>query len=189
MGRLFLRVFLWFWLGSSALVIVFGLSLANVFPDAVTTWRFIGRTAMRALGSEMANAYEREGAAAALAIASAAGREGGFRVWLYSLDGHLLAGPPEAPEAHDAVSRAVTEHESERLTAGGATLLARRATSASGGSYIVLWDAPRALRSSMQPAAPRCLLRVGALRLGGAVVCLALVCPSVCPIETLRRVG
>lgn len=184
MGRLFVRVFLWFWLGSSALIVVLGLTLALAVPDAMSTWRFIGRTAMRYLGAQMADAYERGDVAAARAIAASAGREGGFRVWLYSLDGALLAGPEAAAGSGQVLARALANDD--RIGAGDAPLLARRTTSTSGGEYIVMWDAPRALRTAFRSSPVRSSLRLVGLLLVSAAVCSALVWQIVKPIRTLQ---
>jgi two-component system sensor histidine kinase CpxA len=186
MGRLFVRVFLWFWLGSSALIIVLGLTLAVALPDAVATWRFIGRTAMRYLGSEMADAYEREGVAAAQAMAVSAGQEGRFRVWLYSRDGLPLAGPAPPSGSGEAVARAIAEDDTGRLAVGDPPLLARRVTSESGAQYVVMWDAPGALRAAFQPSPLRFVLRLAALLLVGGAVCWLLVWQITKPIRTLQ---
>jgi two-component system sensor histidine kinase CpxA len=186
MGRLFVRVFLWFWLGSSALIVVLGLTLAFALPDAVATWRFIGRTAMRYLGAAMADAYERDGAAAARAMAVSAGEEGGFRVWLYSPEGRPLAGPAPPAGASDAVARAAAGDDTARLGGGDSALLARRITSQSGAQYVVMWDAPGALRTAFKPSPVRFVLRLAALLLVGGAVCWVLVWQITKPVRTLQ---
>ena len=39
MGRLFLRIFLWFWVGSTCLLLVLAASLLIVRPEIVSSWR------------------------------------------------------------------------------------------------------------------------------------------------------
>lgn len=186
MGRLFVRVFLWFWLGSAALVVVLGLTLALSLPDAVTTWRFIGRTAMRYLGMQMANAYEQRGAAAARAMATSAAEEGRFRVWLFTPQGQPLAGPAPPEGSRETVARAAADDGAGSFAAGDAPFLARRITSESGADYVVMWDAPQALRTAFQFSPVRFVLRVGALLLVGGAVCWLLVWQIAKPIRTLQ---
>ncbi len=50
MSRLFLRIFLWFWLGSTALVLVLAVSVIVAQPDVISTWRFISRATMQYVG-------------------------------------------------------------------------------------------------------------------------------------------
>ena len=70
MSRLFLRIFLWFWLGSTVLFLVLAVSLILSQPDVITTWRFIGRSAMQYVGSHVADVYEQDGASAAATVES-----------------------------------------------------------------------------------------------------------------------
>jgi two-component system sensor histidine kinase CpxA len=186
MSRLFLRVFLWFWLGSTALVLVLGVTLAVAEPEVVATWRFIGRTAMRYLGAEVANVYERRGQDAAQQTIADASREGRVRLWLYDASGRLVAGPAPLASEQDAVERALANEDAERLTESGQLLLARRTRSASGSDYVIIWEAPRPWRGAFQLSPRRLSLRVVALILTGGLVCAALVWQITKPIRSLR---
>lgn len=186
MGRLFLRVFLWFWLGSTALVLVLGVSLMMAQPDLVATWRVIGRTAMRRLGSQVANVYERQGTGGATSMLADLSREGRFRVWLYGGDGRLVAGPSPLGHAGDLVESALTTDEAERSVGRDAILVARRTVSDSGAPYVVMWEAPRPWRWPSQVPLLRFSLRLGALIVTGGVVCWLLAWQITKPIRTLR---
>ncbi len=63
MGRLFLRIFLWFWVGSTCLLLVLAASLLIARPEIVSSWRVIRMTAMLHLGTRAIEAYEQEGPA------------------------------------------------------------------------------------------------------------------------------
>jgi len=64
-GRLFFRIFLWFWSGTTLLlaVLVTGFLIIQPDPDVLASWRLIGRGAIGAVGSLAANSFEREGSA------------------------------------------------------------------------------------------------------------------------------
>jgi signal transduction histidine kinase len=184
MGRLFLRIFLWFWLGSICLVVVLAASLVMAQPDVITTWRFIGRTAMRSLGSQVANAYERQGGDAAASLVASVSREGRFRVWLYTVGGQLVAGPSPIANAAEIVAGATRDQDVERAESDGRALLARRTTSESGAVYVVVWEAPRFWASQISPA--RFVLRLLALMLTAGIVCWWLTWQITKPVQTLR---
>ena len=49
MGRLFLRIFLWFWLGFTCLLLVFVGSVVVMRPDILASWRMLNQSAILAL--------------------------------------------------------------------------------------------------------------------------------------------
>lgn len=186
MSRLFARIFLWFWIGSLLLVLVLTASFLATQPDSVTTWRFIGRTAMRVLGSQVASVYEREGAQRAASLMADISRDGRFPVWVYSVNGQLVAGPSSLDDAVEIIARATATDDAERVVSGDATLLARRTASEAGNEYVVIWQAPRALRWWTELRSTR-LLRLTALILTSAAVCFLLTWYITKPIRTLRE--
>ncbi len=185
MSRLFTRIFLWFWLGSLSLVLVFAASLAITQPDVVTTWRLIGRTAMRSLGSQVASVYEREGSQRAASLMAAISDDGRFPVWVYGASGEFVAGHSPLDNASDIIMRALTTDNAERVVGTEATLLARSTTSDSGNRYVVIWEAPRPLRWSSDLRSAR-LLRLSAPLLTSAAVCFLLTWYITKPIRALR---
>lgn len=152
MGRLFLRVFLWFWIGSSCLVVVLALSLVAAQPNAFTTWRVIGRAAMAQLGADAANTYERDGAAKAQEAIQALSGEGRFDVWLYTIEGDLIAGPRSMSVPPDLPARARTADDEAGGAADERPIQARRVISNSGRQYVMVWEGPRPLRGLLQPS-------------------------------------
>lgn len=185
MSRLFARIFLWFWVGSLLLVLVFTVSFVATQPDAAATWRLIGRTAMRALGSQVASVYEREGSQRAASMMADISRDGRFPIWLYSVDGQLVAGPSALDDADEIIARATATDEAERVVSGESALLARRTSSESGKAYVVVWQAPR-LRWWTELRSTR-LFRLTALILTSAAVCMLLTWYITKPIRTLRE--
>lgn len=187
MGRLFLRVFLWFWVGSFTLLAVLAVSVTIAQPEALTRWRSIGQAAMPSLGAHIADVYEKGGAAAATAVITDIGGEGRFRAWLYTPAGRLVAGATPAADADGAIHRALTTRDDVgRRFDRDASLLARRIQSGSGTAYVVLWEGPRPLRWYAQASLPVFASRVAALLLASGVVCWLLTWQITKPIGTLR---
>jgi two-component system sensor histidine kinase CpxA len=186
-SRLFLRIFLWFWLGSTTLFLVLAVSFVMAQPDVVATWRFIGRSAMRYVGSHIADVYERHGVAAAAAAIDDIDHERRVRVWLYAIDGRLIAGATPAGNAADAIELArATSGDGERIVSRNASIAARRTTSDSGAEYVVMWEAPRSLRWYAQMSPMRFSMRVTAMIFTSGVVCWLLTWQITKPIERLR---
>jgi two-component system sensor histidine kinase CpxA len=186
MSRLFLRIFLWFWLGSTVLVLVLVASVIMSQPDVITTWRFIGRTAMQYVGSHVADIYEKGGASAAAAVIRNIDREGRLQVWLYAADGRFVAGPGPVADAQDVIARSLASDDAERIVGRESSILARRAYSGSGAAYVVMWEAPRPLRGYAQMSPLRSATRLAALVLTSGIVCWLLTWQITRPIGTLR---
>jgi signal transduction histidine kinase len=186
-SRLFLRVFLWFWLGSFTLLLVLAVSVTIAQPEALTRWRSIGQAAMPYLGAHIANVYEKDGATAATAVISDIGREGRFRAWLYTADSRMVAGVAPAAGAEGAIHRALTTSDNAaRRFDRDASLLATRIESGSRTPYVVLWESPRPLRWYAQASLPVFASRVAALLLASGIVCWLLTWQITKPIGTLR---
>lgn len=182
MSRLFVRIFLWFWLASTVLFLVLAVSIVLIDPTQ-TTWRSIGRAGMRSLGALVATAYEREGADRAAAILSAAGRDGRFRAWLYGIDAQLLAGPAAVDRAPEIVTAALAGNETRRWGIGSSAILATTTASDAGGRYIIMWEAPLA---AYQISPVRFSIRVLALVFTGGLVSAWLTWQITRPVRTLR---
>ena len=187
MGRLFLRIFLWFWFASTSLLVVLivGFLIFQPDPDAVASWRIVGRGAIGAVGSLAANAYEHEGPAEVTSVLEGFSRDAGLRAWLYGPDSKLLSGPPAPEGAQDLVLKAFEKDEAESRTDGGMILIARRIRSSSGRDYVMLWQAPT--RLGRRIFTTRFSLRIVSLVLTGGLVCLWLTWYITRPIRTLRE--
>jgi signal transduction histidine kinase len=186
MGRLFLRIFLWFWIGSTCLLLVLAASLLIVRPEIVSSWRVIRMTAMLHLGTRAIDAYEQEGAARAEAVLAAITREYHFRVWLYAADGSPIGAAAPVDDARDLVSRAIAGDDVERASGSGAFLSARRITGRSGKTYVFVWESPFRLRAPWPVAGAQFSLRLIVMTLTGGLVCLWLTLYITRPIRTLR---
>ncbi len=187
MSRLFLRVFLWFWVGSFTLLVVLAVSVTIAQPEALTRWRSISQAAMPYLGAHIADIYEKDGATAATAVVTDIAGEGPFRAWLYTQDGRLVAGATPAADADGAIHRALTtsDNAGRRFDRDG-SLLAKRIRSGSGTNYVVLWEGPGVLRWYAQASLPLFASRVAALLLASGIVCWLLTWQITKPIGTLR---
>jgi two-component system sensor histidine kinase CpxA len=187
MSRLFLRIFLWFWIGSTTLLLVLAISLLVAQPEAVATWRALGETAVEQAGAHVADVFEQRGPAAAEAVVQSAAREGRLRLWLYAPDGRLIAGSAPPAGAAEAVAGALrSEPDAERIVSRSASVLARRTTSDSGVDYVVAWEGPRSPRWFARMSPLRLAMRAAALVLTSAVVCALLTWQITRPVGLLR---
>jgi two-component system, OmpR family, sensor histidine kinase CpxA len=186
MGRLFLRIFLWFWVGSTCLLLVLAASLLIVRPEIVNSWRVIRMTAMLHLGTRAIEAYEQAGAAQAQAVLAAITQEYHFRVWLYFADGSPIGAAAPLEDPRDLVSRAIAGDDVERASGSGAFLSARRITGRSGKTYVFVWESPFRMRTPWPVAGAQFSLRLIVLTFTGGLVCLWLTLYITRPIRTLR---
>ena len=184
MYRLFLRIFLWFWLATTSLFLVLTLGYLIVQPDIAAQWRIVGRAATRSIGSIAANAYEWEGEAGVASTLEAVRRDTNLRVWLYASGGRSLGGLASFDGAQDLVERAFAAEEAESRRSGGLILLARRVQSNSGKDYVVVWEAPvRFNRGNLRGIFS---LRLMSLILTAGLVCFWLTWQITRPIRALR---
>jgi two-component system sensor histidine kinase CpxA len=185
-GRLFLRIFLSFWLGSTVLLLGLAAGLWIIQPDILTSFRYIMENGMLRVGSQAASLYEANGQDGAATVLGDVRREGGVQAWLYATDGKLLAGADEVSNAQDLVARAVVNEEAERpgMTRFRPALFARRVASSSGRPYIFIWEGP--LRLS-QFASPTLLsIRFLIVVLAGGIFCWWFTWRITRPIRILR---
>lgn len=186
MGRLFLRIFLWFWVGSTCLLLVLAASLLIVRPEIVSSWRVIRMTAMLHLGTRAIEAFEQEGPAQAETTLAAITREYHFRVWLYFADGRPIGVGAPIGDPRDLVSRAMAGDDVETASGSGGYLAARRITGRSGKNYVFVWESPFRLRTTLPIAGAQFSLRLIALTFTAGLVCLWLTLHITRPIRTLR---
>jgi signal transduction histidine kinase len=186
MGRLFLRIFLWFWVGSTCLLLVLAASLLIVRPEIVSSWRVIRMTAMLHLGTRAIDAYEQEGPAQAEATLAAITREYHFRVWLYFADGSPIGAAAPIDDPRDLVNRAMAGDDVETASGSGGYLAGRRITGRSGKNYVFVWESPFRLRTPLPIAGAQFSLRVIALTFTAGLVCLWLTLHITRPIRALR---
>jgi len=186
MGRLFLRIFLWFWFASTSLLVVLivGFLIFQPDPDVLASWRIIGRGAVTAVGSMAANAYERSGESGAAGVLADLSHNTELRAWLYGPDAKLLSGPSPASGAQDLVQKAIENSESQSRSGGGMIMAAHRIQSGSGKLYVLVWQAPSRLEHRLLTA--RFALRMASLVLTGGLVCLWLTWYITRPIRALR---
>jgi two-component system, OmpR family, sensor histidine kinase CpxA len=185
-GRLFLRIFLWFWLASTSLlvVLIIGFLIFQPDPDVLASWRIIGRGAVTAVGSMAANAYEHSGEAGVKDVLSDFSRNADLQAWLYGPDSGLLSGPLPASGVQDLVRRAFEKDEAESKSSGGTILVARRIQSDSGKEYVIVWQAPSRLKRRLFTT--KFGMRMASLVVTGGLVCLWLTWYITRPIRTLR---
>jgi signal transduction histidine kinase len=186
MGRLFLRIFLWFWLGFTCLLLVFVGSVVVMRPDILASWRMLNQSAILALGAQAADAYERGGPDVLRPVLADIQRTARFRAWLYAADGRPLGGGAPLGRSTDLIASAVDGDDVERALGSGTFLLARRVTSRSGAAYVFVWESPIRSRLPLPVSRFQFSLRVAALILTAGIVCWWFTWQITRPIRLLR---
>lgn len=183
MGRLFLRIFLWFWLSTTCLFLVLTIGFMVFQPDGTTHWRAVRQEAVRSIGSLAVNAYEREGHARASSVLAEIVRDTDFHAWLFAQDGSLVGGASSDPRARAMVDKALAGQEAQSWTGEGVVLVADRIQSASHKDYVVVWEQPlRFGRLNFRLLT----LRMLSLLVTGGIVCLWLTWYFTRPVRALR---
>jgi signal transduction histidine kinase len=186
MGRLFLRIFLWFWLGFTCLLLVFVSSVVVMRPDFLASWRTLNQSAMLALGAQSADAYERGGTDVLRSVLADIERTAHFRAWLYAVDGRPLGGPAPLGRSSDLIANAVDGDDVEGALGSGTFLLARRVTSRSSAAYVFVWESPLRSRLPLPVSRLQFSLRIVALILTAGIVCWWFTWQITRPIRILR---
>ena len=186
MGRLFLRIFLWFWLGFTCLLLAFAASLVVMRPDILASWRTFNQSAMLALGAQAAGAYERGGPDALATVLGDIERTVRFRTWLYAADGRPLGGAAPLGASSDIISHAVDGDDVERASGTGTFLLARRVSGPSGSAYVFLWESPVRSRLPLPISRLQFSLRIVVLIVTAGILCWWFTWQLTRPIRILR---
>jgi two-component system sensor histidine kinase CpxA len=186
MGGLFLRIFLWFWLGFTCLLLVFAGSILVMRPDILDAWRSLNQSAVLALGAHIADAYERGGPGALETALSDVERTARLRAWLYAADGGALGRAAPLGGSSDLIAQALSGDEVERASGTGTFLLARRVSSRTGTSYVFVWESPIRSRLPLPGSRLQFWLRVGALILTAGVLCWWFTWQITRPLRILR---
>ena len=186
MGRLFLRIFLWFWLGFTCLLLAFAASLVVMRPDILASWRTFNQSAMLALGAQAAGAYERGGPDALATVLGDIERTVRFRTWLYAADGRPLGGAAPLGASSDIISHAVDGDDVERASGTGTFLLARRVSGPSGSAYVFLWESPVRSRLPLPITRLQFSLRIVVLIVTAGILCWWFTWQLTRPIRILR---
>lgn len=186
MGRLFIRIFLFFWIGSTCLLVGLAFGMWILQPNIVGSFMFIRQSAMLHVGSQAASAYETGGAGGVSQFLEEVRAKAGFRIWLYGPDGSLLGGPPEVTNPGELVSLAMANGEEERNGTGWLrpTIVAGRVSSPSGRNYVLLWEGPLQLSQLLSPAVFS--IRLVIVLLTGGLACWWLTRQITQPIRILR---
>ena len=186
MRRLFLKIFLWYWLATSVvgIVLVAGLWPGRGEPGRPLWLRDLGNL-LGVYGAEAARVYEREGGEALAAYLDGAVPDGTIHAYLFDETGRELTGRA-APERLREHAVAVARRGAPELDPGeGAILGARRVTGPDGGRFVVA--ARFAGGRPSPPALGTLALRVVAVLLTAGAVCYGLARYLTRPIGRLRE--
>jgi two-component system, OmpR family, sensor histidine kinase CpxA len=186
MGRLFLKIFLGFWLamfigGASVFIAL----VASGSEPLVARWNAIAGAAMSYYAQTAAETYERDGSSGLRNLFDRMQQESDIRAYLFDADGRELSGR-DAPERVQALARRA--RESGRYVRGfgrNRTLGAEAVSGPFAGRYVLVGDMPRG-RRGVQGNALVWLINLIALLLAVSLICYLLARYLTAPIVKLR---
>jgi two-component system sensor histidine kinase CpxA len=186
-GKLFLRVFLSFWIATVLLLMTLAAGIVLLRPDALASWRTVGQQGMIFVGSMAADRLETVGEAAGTSVLTQFTRKSQLPAWLYRVDGKPLCGQG-APAGQEAlVNRAVRSAGVEHTPLESDVLLARPVQSSTGELYVVVWRVPLLLPMSMVPVPARSFgVRLVLVIVVAGVVCWWLTRRFLLPLRRLQ---
>jgi signal transduction histidine kinase len=186
MGRLFLKIFLGFWLamfiGASMAILMLVVSGSE---PLVARWNAIAGAAMAYYAQTAAETYEREGSAGLISLLDRMQRENDIRAYLFDVDGHELSGRDAPERIKELARRASASGRNERAFAGKRTLVAQTAAGPFAGRYVLVGDMPRG-RRGIRSNLLVWLIYLIAFLLAVSLICYLLARYLTAPIVKLR---
>src|SRR5919108_565998 len=187
MGRLFLKIFLGFWLamfigGSLVFLILF---ISGSEP-LVARWNAIAGAAMAYYAQTAAETYEREGSAALISLFDRMQQENDIRAYLFAADGRELSGRDAPERVKNLARRASSSGRYERAFARNRTLAAQSVVGPSAGRYVLVGDMPRGRRGVISNLFVW-LIYLTAFLLAVSLICYLLARYLTAPIVKLRE--
>jgi two-component system, OmpR family, sensor histidine kinase CpxA len=147
MGRLFLKIFLGFWLamfiGGS---LVFFILFISGSEPLVARWNAIAGAAMAYYAQAAAETYEREGSAGLRSLLDRMEKENDIRAYLFDADGRELSGRDVPERVKELARRANSSGRYERAFARNRTLAAQTVVGPFARRYVLVGDMPRGRR-------------------------------------------
>jgi two-component system, OmpR family, sensor histidine kinase CpxA len=186
MSRLFVKIFLGFWLamliGAGSIIVM--LRILEPSP-LVARWYTITRTAIAYYSQTAAEVYDRDGKAGVAALFDRIERDADIHLYLFDSQGRELSGRAPSPEALALSQRALASGNYEYGFGNNRTLAAQYANGAREENYLVVGDMPRGRLGMLATPGPwiKYLL---AFLLATGVVCYLLVRYLTDPLIKLR---
>jgi len=183
MRSLFLKIFLWFWLGMILANVALFFAFAATRPtQSNRPWRdlsLVGSTAQKA-----AETYERDGQAALAAYLSDFERTNGIESILVNSQGNELVGRPVPSGWQDLATRAARGGITQFNVSTTSLLVAQQVTTPTGHKYVYVSRLPRTpLGINLRALALRLLV----VSLTGGLLCYFLARYLTTPIRKLRE--
>jgi two-component system, OmpR family, sensor histidine kinase CpxA len=186
MGRLFLKIFLGFWLAMSiGGGIVYLMLVASGSEPLVARWNAIAGVAMSYYAQTAAETYERDGSTGLIRLFERMQQESDIRAYLFDAEGRELSGRDAPERAKTLAQRAYASGRYVRTFGGGRTLAAQSAAGLFSGRYILVGDLPRG-RRGIQGNPLVGLIYLAAYLLGISLICYLLARYLTSPIIKLR---
>jgi two-component system, OmpR family, sensor histidine kinase CpxA len=188
MQRLFLKIFLWFWLT----VILTGISLVLAFilqPRGVPSqWNALLADSTRYIGSGAVRALEDGGAPAASEYINRLSQDAHIHACIFDRTGQVLAG--EYCSEFTGMVRQVAGGElSNSTTSRGLARIATAIKGSGGSTYIYASGLPAGPRAALGIAPAAVLFRAGMALLVSSLICYLLTLYLTTPILRLRSVA
>ena len=188
MQRLFLKIFLWFWLT----VILTGISLVLAFilqPRGVPSqWNALLADSTRYIGSGAVRALEDGGAPAASEYINRLSQDAHIHACIFDRTGQVLAG--EYCSEFTGMVRQVAGGElSNSTTSRGLARIATAIKGSRGSTYIYASGLPAGPRAALGIAPAAVLFRAGMALLVSSLICYLLTLYLTTPILRLRSVA
>jgi two-component system, OmpR family, sensor histidine kinase CpxA len=186
MGRLFLKIFLGFWLamliGGSLVILMLFISGAE---PLVARWNAIAGAAMAYYAQTAAETYEREGSAGLRSLLDRMQQENDIRAYLFDADGRELSGRDAPERVKELARRAVASGRYERAFARNRTLAAQTVAGPFARRYVLVGDMPRG-RRGVRSNLLAWLIYSTAFLLAISLICYLLARYLTAPIVKLR---
>ena len=185
---MFAKIFLWFLLGSTLVVVSFGLtSLATPAGPGSTAWRESVGDDMSARAEVAAETYRRDGPEAAARYLNQMTSDcGSSCVCLFDEDGSVVAGSTAPPRARELALMSAESREAEFQISGSSVIGAVSTAGEDGRRYTLVMQVPGGVLDAVARTPGIYALRFGVALAVAGLVCYGLAWYLTAPIVSLR---
>jgi len=183
--RLFLRIFLYFWIATLILYVAYNLASITLRP----AWGFAARELLPYLGSEAADRYESSGTAGAAEFLDEYQRRGHLKAYLFTGSGKNVMAE-STPERAALLAQELGKGQEIGLRRGKTGIFVGvAAKSASGARYVLVTKVPRTwVGRALSPNAGAWIPFIATFAIV-TLICYALARCLAAPAMTLRSVA
>jgi signal transduction histidine kinase len=186
---LYTKIFLWFWL---AMVLVIGTLVFSIglTQSKATNAREeeMGRMLVPLLAERCAKAYEEHGKTALSGSLKALPPPRGSHAYFFDEDETEILGQAVPNEIHAIIQRAMQSDDTQIEYGKGRRFVAQRALRRTGKRYVLLLDVRPPIRPFLQGTHQMQAIRLAAVLMVAALVCLWLARYITAPVIKLRKI-